>query len=95
MKVSDIAILTSLNDIPHLMNAETVIIPTDTAASDEATADKLQQLFDTAWAVMHKRKVKNGNLTEADHDASVERLVSVFRTWVASGEIGAEDVKKS
>ena len=95
MNVFDLTTLAKLDDIPHLMDAETVLIPSNVKDSDEMTADKLNQLFDMAWAVIHSRSVKRGNLTQADHDASVERLVSVFRKWIASEEITANDIKKA
>jgi len=95
MNVLDLTTLAKLDDIPHLMDAETVLIPSNVKDSDEMTADKLNQLFDMAWSVIHARNVKRGNLTQADHDASVERLVSLFRKWVANEQVSANDVKKA
>lgn len=92
MQVKDIYTLANMHQINHLMDAETVIISTDTRDSDELTADKLSQLFDAAWGVMHARHVKRGNLLESDHDATVERLVYAFRKWVASCEVTEEDI---
>jgi len=93
MNVLDLTTLAKLDDIPHLMDAETVIIPSDTKDSDFMTADKICQLFDMAWAVIHARNVKRGKLIQSDHDASVERLVTVFRKWIANSEVTADDIK--
>lgn len=95
MNVFDLTTLAKLDDIPHLMDAETVVIPSDTKESDYMTAVKISQLFDMAWAVCHARNVKRGDLTEADHDASVERLVSLFRKWVANTDLDACDIEEA
>ena len=94
MNIKNIYNLVNMQQGNHLLEAETVIIPTDTKTDDELSAEKVRQLIDMAWSVIHERNVQKGLLEQNDHEASVQYLTDAFRAWVKTSEVETTDIWK-
>lgn len=92
MNVQNIYNLVNMQQGNHLLDAETVIIPSDTQTDDQLTAEKVRELLDMAWSVIDKRNAKKG-LTRKN-DAAVGHLRNAFNAWVISTEVETTDIWK-
>jgi len=92
MNVQNIYNLVNMQQGNHLLDAETVIIPSDTQTDDQLTAEKVRELLDMAWFVIDQRNAKKG-LTRKN-DAVLGHLRNAFNAWVISTEVETTDIWK-
>ena len=92
MNVQNIYNLVNMHQGNHLLDAETVIIPSDTQTDDQLTAEKVRELLDMAWSVIDQRNAKKG-LTRKN-DATVAHLRNAFNAWVITTEVETTDIWK-
>ena len=92
MNVLNITRLVSTGNGNHLLDADTVIIPSATETSDELTTDKVRQCIDMAWYLIEQRNAKKGLPTR--NDASLKQLKRAFDAWVETAELEITDIWK-
>jgi len=92
MNVQNIYNLVNMNQGNHLLDAETVIIPSNTQADDELTAEKVRELLDMAWSIIDQRNAKKG--LSRTGDRTVQYLTSAFNAWVKTTEVETTDIWK-
>jgi hypothetical protein len=76
----------------HLLDAETILIPSNTENSDELTTEKVRQCIDMAWYLIEQRNTKKGLPTK--NDQSLKQLIRVFDRWVETSEVEDDAIWK-